>query len=66
MVLLQMILITPRKVYLVGAILALALGTSANDVCQSKCSQQFKEKVILIYDMAPGVKLRSIKDNCKV
>merc|ERR1712223_1038281 len=46
LVLLPMILITPRKVYLVGAILALALGTSANDVCQSKCSQQFKEKAL--------------------
>merc|ERR1739844_217310 len=44
LVLLPMILITPKKVFLVGAFLALALGTSANDVCQSKCSQQFKEK----------------------
>jgi len=46
LVLLPMILITPKKVFLVGAFLALALGTSANDVCQSKCSQQFKEKAL--------------------
>ena len=60
-----MIFFTTKKVIFVGAFLALALGTSANEVCHSKCVKQFKEKVSLIYDMATGVKLRSIKDILK-
>ena len=57
-----MIFFTTKKVIFVGALLALALGTSADEVCRSKCVKQFKEKVSLIYDMATGVKLRRIKD----
>ena len=57
-----MIFFTTKKVIFVGAFLALALGTSADEVCHSKCVKQFKEKVSLIYDMATGVKLRRIKD----
>ena len=57
-----MIFFTTKKVIFVGAFLAFALGISADEVCHSKCGQQFKEKVGVIYDMATGVKLRSIKD----
>ena len=60
-----MIFFTTKKVIFVGAFLAFALGTSADEVCHSKCGQQFKEKVGVIYDMATGVKLRSIKDILK-
>ena len=54
-----MIFFTTKKVIFVGAFLAFALGISADEVCHSKCGQQFKEKVGVIYDMATGVKLRS-------
>ena len=60
-----MIFFTTKKVIFVGAFLAFALGTSADEVCHSKCVKQFKEKASLIYDMATGVKLRSIKDILK-
>merc|ERR1711935_671497 len=40
----QMIFFTTKKVIFVGAFLAFALGTSADEVCHSKCGQQFKEK----------------------
>ena len=56
-----MIFFTQKKILLVGAFLAFVFGTSAEEVCRSKCIQQFKDQVILIYDMAAGVKLR-IKD----
>ena len=56
-----MIIFTQKKVLFWGAFLAFVIGTSAQEVCRSKCVQQFKDQVILIYDMATGVKLR-IKD----
>lgn len=41
-----MIFFTTKKVIFVGAFLAFALGTSADEVCHSKCGQQFKEKAL--------------------
>jgi len=41
-----MIFFTQKKVVFVGALLAFALGTSADEVCQSKCSQQFKDQAL--------------------
>lgn len=41
-----MIFFTQKKGVFVGALLAFALGTSANEVCRSKCLQQFKEQAL--------------------
>ena len=57
-----MIVLTKNKVISLGAFLAFALGTSADEVCRLKCVEQYKDKVWLIYIMATGVKLRSTKD----
>jgi len=37
---------TQKKVLFVGALLAFALGTSADEVCRSKCLQQLKDKAL--------------------
>merc|ERR1712156_408537 len=42
----QMIFFTQKKILLVGAFLAFVLGTSAEEVCRSKCVQQFKDQAL--------------------
>jgi len=41
-----MIFFTQKKILLVGAFLAFVLGTSAEEVCRSKCVQQFKDQAL--------------------
>lgn len=41
-----MIFFTQKKVLIVGAFLAFALGISAEEVCRSKCVQQFKSQAL--------------------